>query len=39
MGHNFFNRWYTCSTLKFGDKIFIEGAMPQKDLKYALYNK
>ena len=30
---------YTCSTLKFVDKIFIEGAMPEKALKYALFQK
>ena len=30
---------YTCSTLKFVDKIFIEGAMPEKALKYAVFKK
>ena len=30
---------YTCSTLKFVDKIFIEGAMPEKALKYAFFFK
>ena len=28
---------YTYSTLKFVDNIFIEGAMPEKALKYALF--
>ena len=30
---------YTCSTLKFFDNIFIEDAMPEKVLKYALFQK
>ena len=30
---------YICSTLKFVDNIFIEGAMPEKALNYALFQK
>ena len=30
---------YTCSTLTFFDNIFIEDAMPEKALKYALFQK
>ena len=30
---------YTCSTLKFFYNIFIEDAMPEKSLKYALFKK
>ena len=30
---------YTCSTLQFADNIFIEDAMPEKALKYALFQK
>ena len=30
---------YTYSTLKFVDKIFIEVAIPEKALKYALFQK
>ena len=30
---------FTCPTLKFFDNIFIEDAMPEKALKYALFKK